>query len=81
MLTIIVSLYFQRVSIKQTWESIKQQSEANQTISEELKRSIEANELQTREFITTNHKNDFNEEIKYIPNNSIRFKIESPKWL
>lgn len=66
MLTIIVSLYFQRVSIKQTWESIKQQSEANQTISEDLKRSIEANELQTREFITTNHKNDFNEEIKYI---------------
>ncbi|MFW2555369.1 hypothetical protein [Aliarcobacter butzleri] len=66
LLTIIVSLYFQRVSIKQTWESIKQQSEANQTISEDLKRSIEANELQTREFITTNYKNDFNEEIKYI---------------
>ena len=34
LLTLIISLYFQRTSILQTWKSIKQQAEANKTIDQ-----------------------------------------------
>jgi len=66
LLTLIISLYFQRTSILQTWKSIKQQAEANKTISQDLQNSIKANMLLTKEFITTNYKNEFNEELNYI---------------
>lgn len=56
MTTLIISLCFQRTSILQHWKSIKQQAEANKTISQDLQNSIKANMLLTKEFITTNYK-------------------------
>lgn len=76
LLTLIISLYFQRTSIKQTWKSIAQQAEANETISEDLQNSIKANTLLTKEFITTNYKNEFNEELRHIKTLIIEMDIQ-----
>lgn len=76
LLTLIISLYFQRTSILQTWKSIKQQAEANKTISQDLQNSIKANMLLTKEFITTNYKNEFNIELKCITNLMSKIKIK-----
>ncbi len=76
LLTIIISLYFQRTSISQTWESIKQQAESNETISKDLQNSISSNMLLTKEFITTNYKNEFNIELKCITNLMSKIKIK-----
>ncbi len=76
LLTLIISLFFQRTSIKQTWKSIAQQAEANETISEDLQNSIKANTLLTKEFITTNYKNEFNEELRHIKTLMVEMDIQ-----
>lgn len=66
LLSLIVSLYYQRTSIDQTNIAIKEQQNANETMKNELKESVKSNDLQVKEFITTNSFNEINHEADRI---------------
>lgn len=59
LIALIISLYYQKTSVSQTWEALKQQSLANKTISDDLQN-------QKKEFFLIAKNNEFTEELKYI---------------
>lgn len=76
LLAFILSLYFQKISIEQVEKSLKEQKDANEIIRKDMKESVKANTSQTKEFITTNTKNDFNYELTKIDQLENKLNIE-----